>query len=62
MESYKNLGLGVPAPRKRCASNKPSQTQLFRNVFQRAKDRWENCGSIYALEIAHIVPQAKGGP
>lgn len=49
------------APRKRRVTNKSSQAQINREVFQRAKNRCENCNSTYALEIDHIIPQGKGG-
>lgn len=49
------------APRKRRVSQVKSQAQIKREVFLRANNRCENCGSCYALEIDHIRPQALGG-
>ena len=49
------------APRKRCVTEKPAQVQVFREVFQKAENKCQNCGSTYALEVDHIIPRAKGG-
>ncbi|PIS10084.1 MAG: hypothetical protein COT73_11225 [Bdellovibrio sp. CG10_big_fil_rev_8_21_14_0_10_47_8] len=51
----------IAAPRKCRVTQKPSQAQILRGVFQRANTQCENCSSVYALEIDHVVPQAKGG-
>jgi hypothetical protein len=49
------------APRKRRVISKASKAQQTREVFTRANKQCQNCGSLYALEIDHIVPKAKGG-
>jgi hypothetical protein len=46
------------APKKRCVNSLAEQS---RQVFLKAKNKCTNCGSTYALEIDHIIPQAKGG-
>lgn len=51
----------VAAPRKRRVNLAQSQAQIRRNVFARANNQCENCGSNYALEVDHIRPQALGG-
>ncbi|MES3037431.1 MAG: HNH endonuclease signature motif containing protein [Bdellovibrionota bacterium] len=38
-----------------------SMAQIRRDVFRKAHNKCENCNSNYALEIDHILPQAKGG-
>jgi hypothetical protein len=38
-----------------------SKAQIRREVFRRAENKCENCGSEYALEIDHIIPQTLGG-
>jgi hypothetical protein len=43
------------------ASKNKSQAQVRREAFQRAESKCENCGSGYALEIDHRIPQALGG-
>ena len=40
---------------------KKSQAQIRREIFQKAQNRCENCGSTFALEIDHIRPKAIGG-
>jgi hypothetical protein len=42
-------------------AKKTSAAQTRRDIFARAKNACENCGSVYALEIDHIIPQALGG-
>lgn len=49
------------APRKRRVISKISKAQKTCEVFVRANNQCQNCGSHYALEIDHIIPQAKGG-
>lgn len=58
------------APRKRRvkiseAGNRSVRTSsiagIRRSVFQNARNKCENCGSTYALEIDHIRPKALGG-
>jgi hypothetical protein len=48
------------APRKRRV-NQQSQAQISKAVFSKAESRCASCGSIYAPEIDHIIPRAKGG-
>jgi len=55
-------GSETAASRKRCVIKPRSQAQVKREVFQNARSQCENCGSTYALEIEHIIPQAKRGP
>lgn len=38
-----------------------SKAQIRRDVFVRANNQCENCGSSYALEVDHIIPRALGG-
>ncbi len=50
------------APRKASAEPKKiSQAEVRRNVFRKAQNKCENCGSTYALEIDHCEPKALGG-
>lgn len=49
----------VGAPRKSCVNN--SHAQIKREVFRKANNQCENCGSHFALEIDHIRPRAMGG-
>jgi hypothetical protein len=50
----------IAAPRKRRV-NTQSKAQISKAVFLKAESRCENCDSIYALEIDHVIPRAKGG-
>jgi len=43
------------------SAQKISQAQTRREIFKRAQNQCENCGSQYALEIDHILPRAMGG-
>ncbi len=47
------------APKKNCV--KKSKAQMRREVFLRAQNKCENCGSGFALEIDHVRPRALGG-
>jgi hypothetical protein len=53
------------APRKRRVktdrSKGKSKAQIRREVFQKAQNKCEICGSGFALEIDHIRPRAHGG-
>lgn len=49
------------APRKRRVNSQFSKAQQRREVFAKANNKCQNCGSHHALEIDHIIPQAKGG-
>jgi hypothetical protein len=49
------------AIRESCVKDMKSKAQIRREVFHRAASKCENCGSEYALEIDHIIPQALGG-
>ena len=66
-EKLCNLGLKewnpakFAAPRNRRVITPISKTQVYREVFLKAKGQCENCGSKHALEVDHIVPKAKGG-
>jgi hypothetical protein len=42
-------------------AKKTSAARTRRDIFARAKNACENCSSVYALEIDHIIPQALGG-
>jgi hypothetical protein len=55
--------------RKQCATDGPtaraetpiSQAAIQREVWRRAQSRCQKCSSVFALEIDHIIPRAKGG-
>ncbi len=50
------------APRKTSTERKKiSQAEIRRNIFRKAQNKCENCGSTYALEIDHCEPKALGG-
>jgi hypothetical protein len=51
------------APRKRrvTRSQVTSQARIRSEVFLKAQNKCENCGSSYALEVDHIQPKALGG-
>lgn len=49
------------APRKRRITILKSKAQIRRETFQKANNQCEKCGSDYALEVDHIIPQALGG-
>ncbi|NUM87715.1 MAG: HNH endonuclease, partial [Bdellovibrionales bacterium] len=34
---------------------------LQRHIWQKARNKCENCHSVYALEIDHRIPRAQGG-
>ncbi len=59
-----DLGLAEWTPGPRSIKSPRSfitKSQVLREVFQKAKNRCEKCGSHYALEVDHILPRAKGG-
>lgn len=50
------------APRKlRGKISEASEAEIRREVFRRAQNKCENCGSTYALEVDHCQPKALGG-
>ena len=57
-EQLCDLGLSEWNPAKTAA---PRKRRVTTDAFQKAKSKCGNCGSSYALEIDHIIPQAKGG-
>lgn len=66
-ENLCDIGLEELNPGKFATSRKHrgvdtnSKAQIRRDVFQRAENKCENCGSVYALEVDHFHPKAKGG-
>ena len=69
-EKIAQLEKSPPAPRVRTnawsgsdeqGSSARSKAQVRRVVWQKSANKCTNCGSYHALEIDHIVPQAKGG-
>lgn len=63
-ESLCDLGIATwsqsAAPKKR--RSKSGEAEVRRQVFRKAEEKCESCGSRYALEVDHIFPVAKGGP
>ena len=64
-EKLCDLGLEQWKPSKALKTERKSpampKAQIRRDIFRKANDECEICSSTYALEIDHIVPQAKGG-
>jgi hypothetical protein len=56
--SRKQRATDGPAAR---AETPISQAAIRREVWRRAQSRCQKCRSVFALEIDHIVPRAKGG-
>ncbi|NUM89101.1 MAG: HNH endonuclease, partial [Bdellovibrionales bacterium] len=55
-----------PRPNRPAPANPPAAQQvnasLRRLIWQKARNKCENCHSRYALEIDHRIPRAQGGP
>ncbi len=52
----------LPSAPKVKRANPSGQAEIRRQVWRRDQHKCTNCGSTHALQIDHILPQAKGGP